>query len=220
MLEELTAYANEKNKAFTERIVPNCKPALGVYTKDLKRIAKAMVKANRWEFLDEPHTCYEEEMVHIYMIAYCEEYDLMLKRLKSVIPTISNWAMCDQLIANLKVDKEHKEDFLLLAEEYRYSEREYEVRFVLVMLLYRFVEEKYLAYIFGIIDTCHKDAYYIRMAIAWLLCECMTKYRERTLSYLQIAKIDDWTYNKAIRKMLESYKFSAEDKAQFRSMKR
>lgn len=220
MLESLMEYANEKNKAFTERIIPNCKPCLGVYTKDLKRLAKMMIKENRWDFLDQSHIYYDEEMVHIYMIAYCRDYDFMMKHLRSIIPEINNWAMCDQLIVNLKAVEKHRTDFLSLLEEYRYSHREYEVRFVLVMLLYWFVEEEYLDYIFEIIDTCYPDAYYIRMAIAWLLCECMTKYRCQTLRYLEIAKIEDWTYNKAISKMLQSYKFSAEEKAQFKNMKR
>lgn len=220
MLEKLTAYANEKNKVFTERIVPNCKPCLGIYTKDLKRVAKEMVKENRWDFFKQAHTYYDEEMVHIYMITYCKDYNFMLKNLRNIIPLINNWAMCDQLVINLKMVKAHKEDIMSLLEEYRYSNQEYEVRFVLVMLLCLYCEEAYLDYIFEVIDTCFQDAYYIRMAIAWLLCECMTKYKERTLKYLTNTNIDDWTYNKAIRKMLESYKFSAEEKVQFRTLKR
>ena len=37
---------------------------------------------------------------------------------------------------------------------------------------------------------------------------------------LKTTALDDWTYNKAIQKMLESYRVSPEDKILLRAMKR
>lgn len=48
----------------------------------------------------------------------------------------------------------------------------------------------------------------------------MAKYRDKTLAFLKTTALDDWTYNKAIQKMLESYRVSPEDKILLRAMKR
>ncbi|MGM9970582.1 MAG: hypothetical protein ACI35S_09335 [Anaeroplasma sp.] len=58
------------------------------------------------------------------------------------------------------------------------------------------------------------------MAVAWLLCECFIKYRDKTLNYLYYSKIENWTFNKGIQKMLESYRVSDNDKIMLRGLKR
>ncbi|MCS3085223.1 hypothetical protein NXW09_27965 [Bacteroides ovatus] len=39
-----------------------------------------------------------------------------------------------------------------------------------------------------------------RMAMAWMISICFIKFPQKTMKYLQQSKLDDWTYNKAIRK--------------------
>ena len=220
MLDKLKPYISKKNGEFTKKLIPNAKPCLGVYTKDLKSIAKEMVLENRYYFLNEEHKYHDEDMVHVLMLTYIKDYDLMLKYLKNAIPMLSNWAMVDQLVCNLKIVKKHKNDILKLLDEYKYSNKEYEVRFVLIMLLAYYCEEEYLEYIFNTIEKCYKDAYYIKMGIAWLLCDCMIKHKEVTMNYFNKCSIDSWTYNKAIQKMIESYRISDEDKVILRKMKK
>lgn len=220
MLEKLKPYISKKNGEYTNKLIPNAKPCLGVYTKNLKSIAKDMVLENRYDFLNEEHKYHDEDMVHVLMITYIKDYDLMLKHLKNVIPMLSNWAMVDQLVCNLKIVKKHKTDILKLLDEYKYSNNEYEVRFVLIMLLAYYCEEEYLEYIFNTIEQSYKDAYYIKMGMAWLLCDCMIKHREATMNYLKKCSIDSWTYNKAIQKMIESYRISDDDKIMLRKMKK
>lgn len=60
------------------------------------------------------------------------------------------------------------------------------------------------------------------MAVAWAIATSWAKQREKTCYYMQVGnnELDDWTYNKAIQKMLESYRVSDEDKAILRGMKR
>ncbi len=58
------------------------------------------------------------------------------------------------------------------------------------------------------------------MAIAWLISMCYIKFKGRTLTYLKNNKLDDWTYNKAIQKIIESNRVSIEDKNLLRGMKR
>lgn len=220
MLDKLKPFINEKNKEFTSKLIPKSKPCLGLYTKDLKNIAKEMILKENYSFFDENHQYHDEDMVHVLMLTYIKDYELMLKYLKKTIPLLSNWAMVDQLVCNLKIVKKHRSDILKLLEKYRYSKKEYEVRFVLIMLLAYYCDSEYISYIFDVIDTCYKDAYYIKMGIAWLLCDCMIKQKDETLKYLKTCELDTWTFNKSISKMIESYRILDEDKIYLRKMKK
>lgn len=220
MLAELIPYVNEGNAKFTSKLIPNAKPCLGLYTKDLKAIAKQMALEERYSFFDEKHEYHDEDMIHVLMLTYIKEYEVMLKYLKQTIPLLSNWAMVDQLVCNLKIVKKHKKDMFGFLEKYRYSKKEYEVRFVLIMLLAYYCEDEYIDYIFNVIDTCNKDTYYIKMGIAWLLCDCMIKHRDKTFIYLNKCNLDLWIFNKAIQKMIESYRISDCDKDMLRKMKK
>lgn len=51
-------------------------------------------------------------------------------------------------------------------------------------------------------------------------CDCLCKISAETHAFLLENELDDFTYNKAIQKMLESYRVSAEDKEMLRGMKR
>ena len=66
------------------------------------------------------------------------------------------------------------------------------------------------------------EKYYCKMAVAWAIATAWVKQRDKTYVYMQEGNntLDAWTYNKAIQKMLESYRVSEEDKVMLRSMKR
>ena len=105
-------------------------------------------------------------------------------------------------------------------QKYIKSDREYEIRFALVMYLDYFIDVKYLRKIFCQIEDIKNEEYYVRMAIAWFLAESFIKERNLTLDFLERAKIDGWTYNKALQKIVESYRVSEEDKEMARKMKK
>ena len=60
------------------------------------------------------------------------------------------------------------------------------------------------------------------MVVTATVATAMAKQREKTLKYMQPGNNtqDDWTYNKSIQKMIESYRISDEDKVMLRAMKR
>lgn len=70
------------------------------------------------------------------------------------------------------------------------------------------------------LDRIHHSGYYVKMAAAWNLSVCYVRFPEKTMKYLESNKLDDWTYNKAIQKMIESYRISVEDKEVLRNIKR
>ena len=61
--------------------------------------------------------------------------------------------------------------------------------------------------------------YYVNMMIAWYFATALAKQYESILPYLEEKKLDDWTHNKAIRKSVESYRITDEQKAYLKTLK-
>ena len=58
------------------------------------------------------------------------------------------------------------------------------------------------------------------MAIAWFLSMCYVKYKNETLNYMFNSKLDNWTYNKTLQKIIESRKINNEEKKYISSLKK
>ena len=58
------------------------------------------------------------------------------------------------------------------------------------------------------------------MAVAWAVSVCFVKFPERTMRYLAVSRLDDDTYNKALRKIVESNRVTSGAKDAVRKMKR
>ena len=100
------------------------------------------------------------------------------------------------------------------------SSNEWEKRIVEVTLLSHYLNENYID---KVIEAAHKlvpNTYMSKMGYAWLLATMMAKFPTKTMEFMQKTTIDSWTYNKAIQKMIESFRVSTEDKILLKSMKR
>ena len=60
----------------------------------------------------------------------------------------------------------------------------------------------------------------MRMSVAWAVSIYFVHFPKETFAYLKDNRLDDWTYNKALQKIVESYRVSPETKEQIRAMKR
>lgn len=58
------------------------------------------------------------------------------------------------------------------------------------------------------------------MAVAWAISICYVKLPEPMMIYLNNNTLDDSTYNKALQKIIESYRVDEETKKRIRCMKR
>ena len=58
------------------------------------------------------------------------------------------------------------------------------------------------------------------MAAAWLLSICYVKFPELTEEYLNNSKLDDYTFNKAIQKIIESNRIAKNEKLRLKKYKR
>ena len=108
-------------------------------------------------------------------------------------------------------------DFL---QKYLKSDKEFEIRFAIVMILDYYIDEEYLKKDYKIFDSIKHEGYYVKMGVSWAISICLIKYYKETLEYLSKAKIDNWTYNKAIQKAIESYRISDDKKDELRKMKK
>lgn len=209
-------------KEFSAGLIPNINNVLGIRLPVLRKIAKAIhlssyceefLKFNDVEFMEERML---QGMV-IGLLDYTPENILLY--VKDFVPHIDNWSVCDSFCTSLKFVRKNKELVWNFIQPYLVSEKEFEIRFGLVMILGYFVEEKYLARIFEIFDRIDSDDYYAKMAAAWAVSVCFAKFPDETLEYLKHSNLSKWIFNKSIQKCIESYRVTGDMKNQLRKMK-
>lgn len=221
LINYLNNIGEEKYKDFNSKLVLTKYKMYGIKVPILRDIAKKISKTNIISFLDiVKSNSYEEVMIEGLVISYIKEVDLCIKYFNKFINKIDNWAICDTCISSMKIVNKNKELFLKQIKKYIESKNEYVVRVGVVLLLNYYIEDSYIDLVFDIIDSINREDYYINMAIAWLVSVCFVKYRNKTFKYLNDNKLNRFTYNKSIQKIIESYRVSLEDKEILRSMKR
>lgn len=210
-----------KYKEFQSKLIMSDK-IIGVRTPELKRIAKIIARSNYKEFFEENrHELYEENMVHGLVLGYLKlEFEELKEYVNDFIPYIDNWAVCDITVSNLNIYKKNKTKDIVFSEIKKYltDENPWINRFGYILLLEYFIEEEYINEIFELCET-HKDHYYVKMGIAWLISECYINFKGRTLTFLKSKKLDSWTHNKSIQKIIESNRVTDDDKKLLRSFK-
>jgi 3-methyladenine DNA glycosylase AlkD len=76
-----------------------------------------------------------------------------------------------------------------------------------------------LSEVFAALRRVRHDGYYVKMALAWLYATAAVKYFDQTLAEINRPGLDVWTRRKALTKMLESYRFTPEQKTQIREFR-
>lgn len=222
--QKLHSLADPKYREFHSGLVPGCDTILGVRVPVLRRYAKELLKEYTAEQLLDTiaDSCYEEIMLQGMVIGLQKHSSIecVLQQIREFVPKIDNWAVCDMFCSGLKITKSHRERMFEFLKPYFLSEREFDRRFGIVMLLDYYVEEAYLSQIFSILDQMNCEGYYVQMAAAWAVSECLARYYDETKAYLASCQLDDFTYNKAIQKACESYRVSPEQKAALRAERR
>lgn len=70
------------------------------------------------------------------------------------------------------------------------------------------------------VQQVRQEDYYVNMAQAWAVSICYREFPKETLPFLKENTLNDFTHNKAIQKITESLKVSAEEKEYVRTLKR
>lgn len=190
---------------------------IGVAMANIRKLAKQVFKGGYDSFLEVslPKTImnqtYEETLIEGLVIAQIKSQEIQFKYLEKWLPKIDNWATCDSTTSSFKHSKMNDEYFPWFYEKC-FSSEEFIARFGITIIMNNFLDKKYLDQIFDMCESVKNDAYYVKMAIAWLVSFCFMKYRDETLEFLKRGSLDKFTHNKSISKCRDSYQVSPEDK--------
>lgn len=220
---QLLQLSDSKYQEFHSKLCPGTSNIIGVRVPILRNYAKELSKKYEIEellpMIDNQY--YEEIMLQGMLIGLEKvEFNILEKQIKEFVPKIDNWAICDVFCAGLKLTKKYKKEMWNFLQTYFNSEKEFQIRFGVVMILDYYIEEDYLKRDFQIFNRIESTDYYVQMAIAWAISVCLIKFYEETVSYLKTASLDKFIYNKAIQKAIESYRMTEEQKEALRKMKR
>ena len=209
----LLSLAKGKDKgSWEQKIVNTSLPCIAVPSPEIHKITKEIHKGNFYEFLDlwiwEFHS---NTIINGELICKIKDFDLMEKYLLKYSQQVDNWASVDCL--KFKFAKENKPKFLSLAKNCITHPHPFTRRLALIILLKLCGDKDYINEILSLANTLfNEEHYYVNMANAWLIAECFTKHRDKTLSMLQSHNLNKFTINKAISKCRDSFRVSKDDK--------
>lgn len=216
--EELFENQDLEYKSFHSRLIPNIDPdeIIGVRIPVLRKIGKRLAKEN----VSFDAEYYEEKMLKGFVIGYSkyDSIDDFLRELSGFVPLIDNWAVCDCVCSTLKLTQKYKDkvwDFLM---QYK-NGSEYDVRFMVVMLMDYYMTDEYIDRVIDILKSIKRDEYYINMAVTWAFSVAFIKYPEKIMPIFESRALSPWVHNKSIQKTRESYRVSSETKDYLNTLK-
>lgn len=206
---------------FHSRLVPTIGPetVIGVRTPVLRRYAKELHRTiDVQPFLNRlPHTYYEENNLHAFLLEYIQDYDTAIAATKQFLPYINNWATCDTF--SPKVFAKHKDELLSEINLWLSSPQTYTVRYGIGMLMRYYLDEDFCEDYLVRVSKIQSDEYYINMMIAWYFATALAKQYVSSIAYLEQKRLSPWIHNKTIQKAIESFRIDAQTKAYLRTLK-
>jgi 3-methyladenine DNA glycosylase AlkD len=199
---------------------PPRKPTYGLSYPKLKEISKFIIKSNPIEFLESnDFSIYELEILQTYVIGSLKDFHQAIHYFKELLPHFKEWSVIDSLCQRFIIAKKHPYKVLAMLETYMDSNDEYIERMIYVMALSHLLKGDAHQEAIELIRKLHHPGYYAKMGKAWALCEVMIRFPDQAFLILQEDTLDPWTHNKAIQKMLESYRIPQETKDKLKTMR-
>lgn len=206
---------------FQAKLIPNISrdSMIGIRTPELRKLAKELRKdTDIGTFLEDlPHIFFDENQLHAFLISEIKDYEECLNQIRKFLPHIDNWATCDQL--SPKVFKKYKAELLSPIREWIRSDRTYTVRFAIGMLMQHYLDDDFDPEYLQMVSEVRSEEYYINMMIAWYFATALAKQYDAALPYIEQKKLEAWTHNKTIRKAVESYRITPEQKIYLKGLK-
>ena len=227
---------------------------LGLHSPEIKQVAKQLSREGgeivmpdgtrhfctngaevirAFEAVPSESLCYEETVVWgcLINLEKCS-LDERLAMLTRYVPVLDNWAVCDSYCAHAKwMVRADKEALWAFLERWFDSEREFEVRFAVVVAMCYFLNDEWLDKVFeringldfGRIKSKYKTAkgkpkvaqqgtvqgaepYYVRMGVAWLLATALAKFPDATRAFVRSSNLPEDVVKLYIRKARESFR--------------
>ncbi len=148
--DRLTALSEDAYRKFSAGLIPDSsKPLLGVRLPRLRSIAKEIVKGD-WQRIvvdfdgENGDIYFEETMLRAMIIGYGTQKKEVsaeqgLAYLKMIIPHIDNWSLCDSFCNSFGFARRYPEELWAFLQDYLYSEKEFEVRVGIILLLTQYL---------------------------------------------------------------------------------
>jgi 3-methyladenine DNA glycosylase AlkD len=195
---------------------------IGVRTPVLRKYAKAFVKEHNENEIEEfltslPHTYYEENNLHGFIIEGMKDYDECVRLLDIFLPYVDNWATCD--LMSPKIFRRNTDKLINKIYKWLESDDTYVVRFAIKMLMNLYLDEEFKPEYLDTVTGIRSKEYYINMMKAWYMATALAKQYDITVTYIEQHKLDIWSHNKSIQKAIESNRISAEQKNYLRALK-
>lgn len=222
ILNRLFELQDLKYRDFHSKLMPTVEKSriIGVRTPALRKLAKEIKGTEHAaEFLEIlPHEYYEENNLHAFLIEEIKYYNKCIEELNKFLPYVDNWATCDMM--RPKVFKNHLPELLEQIKNWLASGETYTVRFGIEMLMVYYLDEHFSPEYPEMVAAVESDEYYIHMMIAWYFATALAKQYDHIIPYIEQNRLDTDTHNKTIRKAIESYRITPEQKAHLRTLKR
>lgn len=192
---------------------------IGVRTPVLRKFSNTIYKNKDIDiFLNSlPHFFYEENNLHAFCIEKEKDYNNCIDRINEFLPYVDNWATCDMM--SPPIFAEHKNELIHQIKKWICSTDTYTVRFGLKCLMSHYLYKDFKTEYLKIAAEIKSDKYYIKMMIAWFFATALAKQYDETIPYIENKMLDVWTHNKTIRKSIESFRISKEQKDYLKTLK-
>ena len=222
---ELKALQDLKYQKFHSSLLPGVQNIIGVRMPLLRKLAKEVLRGDWRSYLDssvaEPNTYYEEDIIQALLVCTSKlSWQERHAYIKEFVPKINNWAVCDLFCSTLKEAQYYQEEYWQMLMPYFNSSNAYDLRFASVMLLNHFTGDEFVEEALKLLEAIKHEDYYVKMGVAWAISIFYIKQPQLTLKLIKQNNLDDFTHNKAIQKIRESFRVSNEDKEMLNRFKR
>ncbi|MBR0386124.1 MAG: DNA alkylation repair protein [Erysipelotrichaceae bacterium] len=213
--------ADDKYREFTDGLNPADQyPRMGVRFPVMRRIGKELVREkgmNALEMLTDD--TYEEVTLQGLVIAGTKMNESDKKALmdRYLDKCGDSWSLVDTFVTSFKL--KDKNLWNRWTQEYVLSGKNAQIRFGYVMMM-KLLQDEYIDGILESVIAHPSDVYYVQMAQAWLLATAAIKYSDKVERILAENRLNRFTHNKTIQKMVESFRINDEVKQKVRGMRR
>ena len=210
-----------KYRNFHSKLMPGIdkETIIGIRTPVLRKFAKEFAKTEAAEaFLKElPHQYYEENNLHMMLITAEKDYEKCLAEVERFVPYIDNWATCD--LPAPKCFAKHKQELFPRIKEWIASEETYTIRYGIDLLMALYLDADFRPEYLELAASVASEEYYVKMVIAWYFATALAKQWDAAIPYMEQRRLPDWVHRKTIRKAVESYRITKEQKDYLRTLK-
>lgn len=254
LIDQLSELREESYATFSSSLLPGTSSIWGIRLPNLRKIAKEMRKVDVREYLVQVrHEFFEETMLMGFVIGIMEESkypkEEILYWVKEFLLHIDNWSICDSFCTSLKIATREPDQIFEMLLDLLHSNttlsnsfierqqeapiliitegKEFTIRFVIVMWLIYYTNEKYVNTVIENLLKIKSNHYYVNMAIAWCYSMIYLEFpeiveRNLKLNYenqVRLSSSELFVHNKTISKICESLQVEENQKNYVKSLK-